>query len=728
MPDCCSEGSIQHSLEERHGWKRAVILLMFLLGIGLLFWSCASGPKPEGTDFMSDDTAYQDSEEAQSRADVFVSPRAKDKVYRKVAVMPFRAPVELVGASIADMVATEILKTYKYELIERSQMEQVLREQSLGLKGVTDSALAMKVGRILGVEGVIIGTVPEYGMRAVGSLELPAVGINIRMIDTETGSVIWTITDSAISQKVISLSAFARRLIKSMIRRLRIEWVRTGDTYAVNLMTPQVTLSRGGIRSVEIKVFAGSPDKIRGYTLYRSRTKRGPFQKVAFRKNTGEKTIVFRQKGLLDAETYYYKVDAVAATGLHSPPEGPFEITTAGAPDPITDLRATSGQIRKVTLNWTPSRSDLVKGYAIYRATSKKGPYKQIKVIRDRRVNRYVDAGGGSSRSEAGKLADKRNYYYKIQAINIVDVHSPDSPVAMAVTRGAPPPVTEFMAQSGLARKVALKWMPVGAKEVKGYKIFRSENESGPFKEIVFLKGRDKSEYLDRGKSGGWDDRGKLKDNTEYFYKIRSVNIVDVPSEDSMVASAVTKPVPQAVSGLTCSRMEVKKVALQWQANPEGDIKRYEIYRGDSALKVEKRIARVKMSQTQFIDNGLKDGRQYCYKVRAVDKDDLLGEFSEAVCSRTKPVPAKPQGLTGAFSQGKIILQWQPNPEKDIVGYKVYRHGFISWTFLGKTDQPFFHYEQKLKPGAKEVFRIVAIDRDSLESPPSAAVTVIVPK
>ncbi len=728
MPLCCSEGAILCSPGKRRELKKVVVLLMLLFGTGLSLWSCASGPKPEGTDFMSDDAAYQDSEETQSRADVFVSPRAKDKVYRKVAVMPFRAPVELVGASVADMVATEILKTYKYELIERSQMEQVLREQSLGLKGVTDSALAMKVGRILGVEGVIIGTVPEYGMRAVGSLELPAVGINIRMIDTETGSVVWTITDSAISQKVISLSAFARRLIKSMIRRLRVEWVRAGDTYAFNLMPPQVTLSRGGIRSTEIKVFAGPPAKIRGYTFYRSRTKRGPYQKIGVRKNTGEKTILFREKNLLDAETYYYKVDAVAVSGLHSPPEGPLEITTAGAPDPVTDLKASSGEIRKVTLAWTPVKSDIVKGYAIYRATGKKGPYKQIKVIEDRRVGRYIDAGGGSGRSEAGKLADNQTYYYRVQVVNVVGVHSPNSPVAKAVTRGAPPAVNEFMAQSGLARKVSLSWMPVKAREVKGYKIFRSDREAGPFREITFVSGREKSKYLDRGKSGGWDDRGKLKDYSEYFYKIRSINIVDVASADSVVASAVTKPVPRMVTGLDCSQKKVKQVELRWQASPESDIKRYEVYRGDAPGKVKKRIARLKAGQTRFVDKHLKDGRQYCYRVRAVDKDELLGDFSDTVCSRTKPLPSPPRGLTGTVAAGQIVLQWQPNPERDIVGYKVYRHGFISWSFLEKTDQLVFHYTRKTKPGSKEVFRIVAVDRDNLESPPGKAVTVNVPK
>ncbi|MBT5031271.1 MAG: hypothetical protein HOM55_03140, partial [Proteobacteria bacterium] len=107
---------------------------------------------------------------------VFVSPNAKSLVVNKVAVFPFKAPVELVGASVADVFATEILKSYKYNLIERSQMEQVLGEKALGLQGVTSSSEAIQLGKLLGVEGVILGTVPEYGLRAVEDKQLPALG------------------------------------------------------------------------------------------------------------------------------------------------------------------------------------------------------------------------------------------------------------------------------------------------------------------------------------------------------------------------------------------------------------------------------------------------------------------------------------------------------------------------------------------------------------------------
>jgi len=338
--------------------------------------SCGSAPTVDEGELLGRGV------EREVKGSIFVSPNAHQRIYHKVAVLPFRAPVELVGSSISDMFATEILKTYKYQLVERSQMEQVLGEQALGLKGVTDSALAMKVGKLLGVQGVIVGTVPEYGSKASGSSELAAIGINIRMIDVADGSIVWSVTDSAISDKPISLSSFARRIIDNIVNRLLYEWIRAGDTHAVNLPTPQVVSYNGKIRGAVFEILGDAVQTYQGYNLLRSRTEKGLYEKVATAENQGAgKIIRLENKGLLDAETYYYKVSAISKSGLNSIPSGPFKITTTGPPSPVTDLKATSNNPRKVPLSWTPVNEPEIKGYVIYRATMKNGPFEKIKSI-----------------------------------------------------------------------------------------------------------------------------------------------------------------------------------------------------------------------------------------------------------------------------------------------------------------------------------------------------------
>ena len=494
--------------------------------------------------------------------------------------MPFRAPIELVGASIADMVATEILKTYKYELIERSQMEQILQEQSLGVSGVTESVIAMKVGRILGVQGVIVGTVPEYGMRAVDSRELPAVGINIRMIDSETGSIVWTISDSAIATKTISISAFATHLIESMIKQLKREWIRVGDTFAVNLVSPQIINFQGGLRKAEIQVYGDSPKDVKGYTLYRSRTQSGPYTKVTSVANSSQKTIIFEDSKLLDAETYYYKVTATNNSGLHGLGAGPVKITTKGAPEPLTFLKAESGGIRECKLTWQPSADPDVGGYFIYRAESESGPYTKITHIEKRSATEFLDTDReDGSYGRYGKLKDAFNYYYRIRAVNLVGVQSHDSPAAFAVTQGPSPAVTGLQAEDDMLRKVGLSWAASADQYVEGYEIFRSDSEMGPFVSITKISNRDKTEYVDTGKGSSWGKAGNLGDKTTYFYRINAINVVGVASPDSLVVSATTSGKPPVVTGLEAKGQLPRRVDLHWQVSSGAFVDGYAVYR-----------------------------------------------------------------------------------------------------------------------------------------------------
>jgi fibronectin type 3 domain-containing protein len=705
--------------------KYLLLSLTTLLG-SFLLTSCGSTPKPEGRDFLSESSEYE--REVGERGSVFVSLQAQQKIYRKVAVMPFRAPVELVGARIADMVGTEILKTYKYQLIERSQMEQVLEEQSLGLKGVTQSTLAMKVGKILGAEGVIIGMVPEYGMRAAGSLKLPVVGVNIRMIDVETGSIIWSIANSAICKEPISLSAFARHLIGSMIHRLKQEWVRRGDTIAISLPSPQVISSRGEIQKAIIEILPYSSQTYSSYRLLRSRSEKGPYTQVAMAKNEGKRNIVFKDEDLLDAATYYYKVDAVSTIGLISPTSEPFKVTTKGPPSPVFEFQAVSDQLRRVHVIWTPVDEEEVKGYSIYRAHQRNGPYKEIAFVKGKDANHYLDKGKGSSWGNEGHLKDNTEYFYKIQSVNVVDVHSPDSPIISAVTKGPPSPVINLYAKNRQARKVPLTWTPVDEEEVKGYSIYRAHQRNGPYKEIAFVKGKDANHYLDKGKGSSWGNEGYLKDNTEYFYKIQSVNVVDVHSPDSPIISAVTKPIPVPVAGLKANQLEVKQVSLNWHPNPETDIKEYDIFRGKSQQSVKKNIKNVPGTVFSYTDKELENGQKYFYRVRAIDKDNLVGKFSDTVSSMTKSLPSKPKGLSIELDNGQIKLSWHKNPEMDIAQYQVFKKAFFSWEKVGETINPIFFYKDELKEGKTLVFMVKAADTSKRVSEPSEEISYLVPK
>jgi hypothetical protein len=687
-----------------------VLTGIFLVSL-VAFTSCASVP-----DVAEEQQLSSGIDERGMKARVYVHPNAGKRVYQKVAVMPFRAPVELAGASMSDLFATELLYTHKYELVERSQMEQVLGEQALGLKGVTESAVAIRVGKILNVQGVIVGTVPEYGSKASGAAELSAIGLNVRMIDVNDGSIVWSVSDTAISDRPISLSAFANRMVRNMVTQLFQEMVRVGDTQGMNVPSPVVVNSLGKIRGAVIEIQPDSGRTIKSYKFLRSRTENGPYEEIASLTFGESKLLQFEDKNLLDAENYYYKVIAVAQSGLTSSPTKPLKIVTVGPPAVVSGLAAQGGLIRKIVLTWRPDSDPNVQGYAIFRKTNQ-GNWEKIKSLDGKEKSTYTDEN----------LGDSVTHDYRVVSVNIVGTESRPSAVVTATTKGPPSAVKMLEAESHQARKVPLTWSPVNEPEVKGYAVFRASRNSGPFERIAFVEGRDIKQYTDGGKKDFWGEGSSLTDETRYFYKVQAVNVVDVNSLDSPTVSAVTKPVPKLVRGIRTSQGEVKQNSLRWEANTETDIAKYEIFRGDEAANVNKMIQAVSANILQYSDQGLKDGATYYYRVLAVDKDGLEGQYSETLSAATKPVPLKPTGIRAVVEGNQISLTWQPNGEKDIAKYLIGQKGFFFWDKIGESVKTDYIFRGEMKKGKTLTFRVTAVDQTNLVGEPSEDIVVTIP-
>ncbi len=75
-------------------------------------------------------------------------------------------------------------------------------------------------------------------------------------------------------------------------------------------------------------------------------------------------------------------------------------------------------------------------------------------------------------------------------------------------------------------------------------------------------------------------------------------------------------------------------VVLQWQPAPESDIDFYQIYRGSSCGNVRKLAA---VSAANYVDTDVSGNRSYCYRVSAVDKDELEGSVSASAEITTAP-------------------------------------------------------------------------------------------
>jgi fibronectin type 3 domain-containing protein len=445
--------------------------------------------------------------------------------------------------------------------------------------------------------------------------------------------------------------------------------------------------------------------QVAGFKVYRRAESEKDFKEIAA---ISGKDISVTDGGLKDNTTYYYALTAMDAKGNESDLSKILEIKTLKSPD---SLKAEGGKIRQVPLSWIIYPSDVVEGYIIYRAADKTKEFRQIVKIKERKTNIYSDKEG---------LADATTYWYRISAFNKNGQETDTSEAVSATTRGVPPTPQGLTAKKGEPRRVSLQWEAVKspADEIKGYYIFRGTEEKGEYKNITKIKNPDTTSFV--------DGDPPLKDNTRYYYRISSYNSVEVASDLSEPIGAITKSTPAMPGGVEAKSGEVKQVTLFWQANAEKDIKEYLIFRAGSGDKDFNKIASVK-GATSYVDKGLKDGTKYAYFMKTVDEDNLMSDPSPSVTADTKPLPRKPAGLMIAEKEGRKLLQWNANPEKDVKQYVVYKKGFLGMSQkIAMVQENSWTIPDEMK-GKIELF-VKALDETGLESEGSEPMVTVLDK
>lgn len=96
---------------------------------------------------------------------------------------------------ISDLLTIKLVQDGSYSVVERSRIDAVLREQNFGATGRVDASTAAEIGRILGVEYVVLGSVTRFNLeenRSGGSVGicLPFVGCGVgASVTTQTANV-----------------------------------------------------------------------------------------------------------------------------------------------------------------------------------------------------------------------------------------------------------------------------------------------------------------------------------------------------------------------------------------------------------------------------------------------------------------------------------------------------------------------------------------------------------
>jgi len=119
-----------------------------------------------------------------------------------------------VGKGIADMLVQKLLEDGKFRLFERKALDKLIAEQNFSNSDRADPATAAKLGKMAGVDAIIIGSITQFGRDdkkiGVGGLgaatgrfgfggvqkrEAKAIcAITARLVDTTTGEILASVT------------------------------------------------------------------------------------------------------------------------------------------------------------------------------------------------------------------------------------------------------------------------------------------------------------------------------------------------------------------------------------------------------------------------------------------------------------------------------------------------------------------------------------------------------
>jgi len=115
-----------------------------------------------------------------------------------------------IGKGVADLLVTNLVKDGSYSIIERKAMDKILAEQNFSNSDRANPTSAAKIGKLLGVDAILVGSITEFGnetknlglggagggwaghgLGGFGHKNSKAiVGMSARLVDIDTGEIL----------------------------------------------------------------------------------------------------------------------------------------------------------------------------------------------------------------------------------------------------------------------------------------------------------------------------------------------------------------------------------------------------------------------------------------------------------------------------------------------------------------------------------------------------------
>ena len=367
--------------------------------------------------------------------------------------------------------------------------------------------------------------------------------------------------------------------------------------------------------------------------------------------------------------TYEYKVALLNESGVEQDLgiSRPIQVGIYEKEAPVTGFQVS--QVKKlVELDWEVDDSRFLS-YNIY--YNIKDSVDNVQLNKDPVLPTLVTDSSGaevypSPQFRFSQMAENYEYTFWIEGIDLFGASSQPSETITFLFNDVtiPEPATDFIGRVD-SMKVILQWKPSISSDVKEHVLYRSTKSDTLFTAIKTFK--TESSYIDTVAVPG-----------PYFYYIKTVDHAGNKRTSKIVyvnAGDVEPPAkPQGLEILS----DTGRLVLSWKANTEPDLLGYQIFRtidsdNDSHYILVNGEPYDSTVFVQDLPEVVKN--KFFYYIVAVDTSFNRSEPSDFAVGQMPDVlpPEQPFIKHITYSEGDINIEWIPNVENDLLGYRLYR-------------------------------------------------------
>ena len=144
---------------------------------------------------------------------------AKLTPQRRIAILPLtnlrpNTDTDWIGGGAADTLTTKLAGIPALRIVERTQLDRIIEEHDLQKADVSDVKTAVKIGKLVGAERVLVGTYARSGKNIL---------FNVRVVDVQTGVALNTASVQMAEAKIFdALFELVNAVIKSFDKKVMV--------------------------------------------------------------------------------------------------------------------------------------------------------------------------------------------------------------------------------------------------------------------------------------------------------------------------------------------------------------------------------------------------------------------------------------------------------------------------------------------------------------------------